>query len=224
MKRLFIVALSVLMLASMMLTTVYATTGGAEAVASVSVAKPGDTVEVVLSVYGYESVTNVGFAYDVPAGLRLESAQWLLDGDIQSVDTTVSRAAFATATPINMTEKTPVFKFVFTVTMPPSNQNGIAFTVSRMSVEDNYQLIPQNVQTVNIEVSVKAGDMNGDQKVNDSDAMYLLRYTLFGSDRYPVPEGISADVNNDGAVNDADALYLLRHTLFPNRFPLYPVV
>lgn len=68
-------------------------------------------------------------------------------------------------------------------------------------------------------VSTPAGDMNSDGAVNDADALYLLRYTLFPQ-RYPITK--DGDVNSDGTVNDADALYLLRYTLFPQRYPLYP--
>lgn len=64
-----------------------------------------------------------------------------------------------------------------------------------------------------------AGDINGDDALNDADALYLLRFTLFPA-RYPL--NADGDVNCDGHVNDADALYLLRHTLFPSRYPLYP--
>lgn len=64
-----------------------------------------------------------------------------------------------------------------------------------------------------------AGDFNGDELVTDSDALYLLRYTLF-ADRYPISS--DGDVNSDGTVTDADALYLLRFTLFADRYPLYP--
>lgn len=63
------------------------------------------------------------------------------------------------------------------------------------------------------------GDMNGDSRLSDADALYLLRFTLFPA-RYPL--AMDGDVNGDGSVNDADALYLLRHTLFPARYPLYP--
>lgn len=63
------------------------------------------------------------------------------------------------------------------------------------------------------------GDFDGDELVTDSDALYLLRYTLF-SERYPISG--DPDVNSDGAVSDADALYLLRFTLFADRYPLYP--
>lgn len=63
------------------------------------------------------------------------------------------------------------------------------------------------------------GDMDENSVINDADALYLLRYTLFPQ-RFPIRQ--SADVNGDGNANDADALYLLRYTLFPARFPLYP--
>ena len=46
--------------------------------------------------------------------------------------------------------------------------------------------------------TVIRGDINGDEKVNSDDAVYLLRHT-FLPDRYPV--GQSADVNGDGKVN-----------------------
>ena len=70
------------------------------------------------------------------------------------------------------------------------------------------------------EPEVVRGDLNGDGTVSDDDAMYLLRYTLFGDSRYPMNQG--GDVNGDGAVSDADAMYLLRYTLFgPSRYPLH---
>lgn len=67
------------------------------------------------------------------------------------------------------------------------------------------------------EDEILRGDMNGDYRVDDADALYLLRYTLFPV-RFPINQ--SGDVNGDGVENDADALYLLRYTLFPARFPL----
>ena len=70
------------------------------------------------------------------------------------------------------------------------------------------------------EVQVIRGDLNNDGVVSDADALYLLRYTLFGDSRYPLNQG--GDVNGDGAVSDADAMYLLRYTLFgATRYPLH---
>lgn len=66
--------------------------------------------------------------------------------------------------------------------------------------------------------TILRGDVNGDGMVNDGDALYMLRYTLFPT-RFPINQ--SGDMNGDGDTDDADALYLLRHTLFPDRFPLH---
>lgn len=61
------------------------------------------------------------------------------------------------------------------------------------------------------------GDMNGDEDVNDADAMYLLMYTYFSTD-YPIHQ--DADFNHDGVVTDADAVYLLMHVHFSDDYPL----
>ena len=67
---------------------------------------------------------------------------------------------------------------------------------------------------------VVKGDMDGDGMVSDADAMYLLRYTLFGESRYPLNQG--GDVDGSGNISDADAMYLLRYTLFgDSRYPLH---
>ena len=62
------------------------------------------------------------------------------------------------------------------------------------------------------------GDLIGDKKVTDADAIYLLYYTLL-PDLYPINQ--SADYNGDGKVTDADAIYLLYYTLLPDLYPLH---
>ena len=61
------------------------------------------------------------------------------------------------------------------------------------------------------------GDLNGDEKVNEDDAIYLLQYIL-------LPEYFSisqdADYVRDNKVNEDDAIYLLQHVLLPEFFPL----
>lgn len=61
------------------------------------------------------------------------------------------------------------------------------------------------------------GDVDGDEKVNDTDVTYLLWHSLF-PEKYPV-EGY-LDIDGNKAFNDSDVIYLLWHTLFPDKYPL----
>ncbi len=61
------------------------------------------------------------------------------------------------------------------------------------------------------------GDLNGDGKVTDADAVHLLMHTFF-AETYPVNQPV--DYNADGKITDADAVYLLMYTFFPNTYPI----
>ena len=61
------------------------------------------------------------------------------------------------------------------------------------------------------------GDLNGDGKVTDEDATYLLMHTFYPED-YPVRQ--DCDFNHDGEITDEDASYLLYYTFFPDDYPL----
>ncbi len=62
------------------------------------------------------------------------------------------------------------------------------------------------------------GDIDADGTVNSTDAIYLLKHTLFGTSQYPVSQNV--DFNKDGKVTSEDAIYLLKYTLFGNTYPL----
>ena len=57
------------------------------------------------------------------------------------------------------------------------------------------------------------GDVDASGSVDHNDAIYLLLYTMFGGDQYPL-NGASADIDGNGSVEQEDAVYLLLHTLF----------
>ena len=61
------------------------------------------------------------------------------------------------------------------------------------------------------------GDLDGDEKITDKDAIYLLMHSYFPDD-YPVDQPL--DYNNDGLINDKDAIYLLMHCYFPEDYPI----
>lgn len=64
------------------------------------------------------------------------------------------------------------------------------------------------------------GDVDGSGKVDQEDAVYLLLYTMFGENFYPLGKTV-ADVDGSGKVDQEDAVYLLLHTMFGEAF--YPL-
>jgi hypothetical protein len=66
------------------------------------------------------------------------------------------------------------------------------------------------------------GEVNGDGRVDISDAVALLNI-LFGGGSVPAPTPCDrADTNSDGVVNIADATYLLNHLFSGGPPPAYP--
>ena len=61
------------------------------------------------------------------------------------------------------------------------------------------------------------GDVDRNMKVDEEDAIYLLRHVVF-AEKYPV--AVVCDYDNDGNVDEDDAIYLLRHVIFPEKYPL----
>ena len=60
---------------------------------------------------------------------------------------------------------------------------------------------------------ISFGDMDANGSVDHNDAIYLLLYTMFGGEQYPL-EVLYADIDGNGSVEQEDAVYLLLHTLF----------
>ncbi|MBQ2786031.1 MAG: bacterial Ig-like domain-containing protein [Oscillospiraceae bacterium] len=74
--------------------------------------------------------------------------------------------------------------------------------------------------TATYELRYTIGDLDRNDKVDENDAIYLLRHVLF-PDKYTIHAW--ADFDADGQISEADAIYLLRHVLFPEKYPLKTV-
>lgn len=87
-----------------------------------------------------------------------------------------------------------------------------------LSREANYGfVIREDMELVAKFQSGVTGDLNGDDEVTDSDAIYLMYYTFFPED-YPINQ--DCDFDGDGEVTDNDAIYLMYYTFFPEEYPL----
>lgn len=60
-------------------------------------------------------------------------------------------------------------------------------------------------------------DLNGDDKINKDDAIYMLRHVVY-PEKYSVPG--NCDVDGNEVVDKDDAVYLLRHVVYPEKYPL----
>ena len=61
-------------------------------------------------------------------------------------------------------------------------------------------------------VCYEHGDVNGDGKVNNKDAIYIMYNYLFGDSMFPIEQ--VWDYNKDGKTNNQDAFYVMYHYMF----------
>lgn len=90
----------------------------------------------------------------------------------------------------------------------------------RLAEDDRYYTSPSSIGLTvrtNETPTYISGDLDGDGKITDADAVYLLMHTFF-PDEYPVDQ--DCDFDGDGKVTDADAVYLLMYTFFPDEYPI----
>lgn len=73
---------------------------------------------------------------------------------------------------------------------------------------------------VDLSTLYTAGDLDGDDIIDNNDAIYLLYYTIFGEEGgYTVDQ--PCDFDGSGEVDNNDAIYLLYHTIFgAEEYPL----
>lgn len=184
-------------------------------------ARAGETITLTLSMKNAPTLKSIaisGISYDQSA-LELIGGEWKLsDSILQNWNASNNTAAIAFAD--NHESNGVIFALTFKV------KNGTAdgeYPVSCNitakhkdgTVESNVTIysIPGNINVV----SIKKGDVNGDDEVNSDDAIYLLYYTLL-PDLYPINQ--NADFDGNGDVNSDDAIYLLYYTLLPDIYPL----
>lgn len=183
--------------------------------------RAGETVTLLLSVKNAPTLKSIALSeitYDSSA-LELIGGEWKLsDSILQNWNASNNTAAIAFAD--NYDSNGLIFALTFKVKDGTADgEYPVSCNITAKhkdgSVENNVTIysIPGNINVV----SIKKGDVNGDDEVNSDDAIYLLYYTLL-PDLYPINQ--SADFDGNGDVNSDDAIYLLYHTLLPDIYPL----
>ena len=109
--------------------------------------------------------------------------------------------------------------FTVTFTMSAEDETLAGLTRTNEVVDENATTVNDVVSAIDITVNKGVlGDLDGNEVVDDTDAVYLLNYT-FMPDFYPIGDAF-ADFDHNGVVDDADAVYLLNYTFMPDFYPL----
>ena len=114
----------------------------------------------------------------------------------------------------NTITATPGYKYTFVKWVNEKN--------AVLSTNQTYSFVAKESETITAifernKQLIIAGDVNGDEVINDQDAIYYL-FSIYFPEEYPME--IPSDFNGDGIINDQDAIYLLFYVYFPDKYPI----
>ncbi|MBQ8746662.1 MAG: leucine-rich repeat protein [Clostridia bacterium] len=184
---------------------------------------PGETIELIASLENAPLVKSMAISnitYDTDK-MVLTNVEWLCDAEITNWNPTQGRGVLTFGE--NTDANGSVLKIVFKINdVVEDSDVSISCTIklNTMDAGDNEVAVDTTVIPGKVEIRNEIpGDMDGNEKVNSNDAVYLLYYTLFGKAEYPIKQ--SGDVDGNGKTNSNDAVYLLYHVLFgEEEYPL----
>ena len=128
MKRI-ITAILVLTVAAALLVLPAAAAGNSRIQLSSQALAEGDKLEITYFLSGYAQVDTIGITFSIPEGLKLESAEWLLEeGIIKNVNTANCQAAWANDKPLDLSEETAVLRI--TCIAEKSSAGGMQIDIS----------------------------------------------------------------------------------------------
>ncbi len=184
--------------------------------------KPGETVDLTLSVESMVRLNSIGLRnliYD-PAVLTFVGFV-----DTEAMTEKCTFAAFdeekgiitlGLETSEVLTGAICTLRF----TVNPDVTDGTASVGMTSIVKQDAVILPSVVTTATVSVKTYvAGDINGDDTVDISDALRLFQYSLM-PDAYPIAYLGNVDYNNDGVLDINDALLLFKHSLMPDLYPI----
>lgn len=193
---------------------------------SIVSAVPGETVELVAVLGNAPAVKSMAISnitYDA-AKMTLLNVEWLCDAEIKNWNSAQGRGVLTFGA--NTDANGPVFKMTFKINDVVEDSDvsvSCSIILKTMNASGDEVSVATTVIPGKVEIRNEIpGDMDGNEKVNSSDAVYLLYHTLFGKEEYPVKQ--SGDIDGNGKTDSNDAVYLLYHILFGEEdYPLHGV-
>ena len=129
MKKFTLTILCAILVMALISIPVFAADGGSAAVSSVA-GNPGDTVELVVSLKGFDAADTIGVTVKTDEGLTLDysKSEWQLEGGMADINAKNQAAWCAEVDAVNV--NVDVLKLVFTVPALGENETEKAFEVT----------------------------------------------------------------------------------------------
>lgn len=184
------------------------------------------SVSVPVKIINNPGIITLRLSVSIPEGLTLVGVS---DGALlggwetpnPTIGTPYTLLWIDALTESNYTEDGTLVTLTFEAAEKVVSDYEISITVlESRNIDGTLIAFPEVSSTVSFEDAsgaVLVGDLNGDQLVTTSDAIYLLFHAFF-PELYPVDQAV--DYNGDQVVTTADAIYLLFHAFFPELYPL----
>lgn len=179
-------------------------------------ARPGETVEMNIILKNAPEIKAMSISnitYDNTKVL-LTKVEWLCDAEIKNWNSTQGRGVLTFDQ--NTEANGAVVKMTFEIQNPVEDANiNISCVMTLTQLDNTDDEIPVEVEVVSGKINIHnviRGDVDGNDKVNSKDPVYLLYHVMFGSEDYPINQ--NGDMDGNGKVNSNDAVYLLYYVMF----------
>ena len=187
-------------------------------------AKPGETValNVVLNnAPDIKAMSVSNITYDTTKA-TLTNVEWLCDAEIRNWNSSQGRGVLTFEE--NTDANGPVLRMTFVIEDPVNDADiSVTCAITVMRMDDTNDEVPVDTEIVPGSIKIRnaiRGDVDGNEKLNSNDAVYLLYHVMFGNEDYPINQ--NGDMDGNGKVNSNDAVYLLYRVMFGEEdYPLY---
>ncbi len=191
----------------------------AQAIVEDKLVFPGETFTVNVALKNIEGAKSIGIEniiFDVNA-LEFVGAEWLIDAEVADWNADASKGAVVFAENTDVNGDVLAITFIAKQVVYSKSAVGCEVVV-KISDDDEGLVLPVTFGTISV-IAADQGDVNEDRAVTAQDAVYLLYYTLYGAEEYPINQDVDFDASRN--ITSDDAVYLLYYVLFgAEEYPL----
>ena len=187
---------------------------------------PGETVELNVTLKNAPTITSMAISditYDAEK-MSLTKVEWVCESEIKNWNSSKGQGVLGFDG--NTDANGVVLKMTFLIKEFVDDADvNISCTATLKRFDADKVENSVEIEVISGRILIRnaiRGDVDGDNKVNSADAIYLLYHVMWGSKNYPINQ--NGDMDGNGKVNSDDAIYLLYHVMFgEGSYPINPI-